>query len=148
MVGPSKTERERIADIVAERNLASYMNDTKWEEFRVAMLEEMPIEPPHEYKTLFEDDYTPDSFVQYLIDHEGPLGPGDFDEESFNGLDYKAIEWVKVRPRFFTREGPLLVRKDIWHDYEKEFVAVLEKHSIPYEEENGVYTIYGYKPCR
>jgi hypothetical protein len=43
-----KTERERIQEIIASRGLTSFMNDTKWNEFRMAMLEEMPFQPPYE----------------------------------------------------------------------------------------------------
>lgn len=141
-----KTERERVLDIITKRNLTSYMNNTKWSEFRTAMLEEMPFEPPYDYKTLFDDrDYILQDYVQYLINNEGPVSFCSFDEESFNFLNYKAIEWVKVRPCFFTQEGGQLVKKKIWYDCEKEFVHILNKYTIPYELENGVYTIYGYK---
>lgn len=122
------------------------MNNTKWCTFRKAMLEEMPFEPPYDYKTLFDDsDYILRDYIQYLINNEGPSSFCSFDEESFNYLNYKAIEWVKIRPRFFTQEGGKLVKNNIWHDGEKEFVEILKKYKIPYELENGVYTIYGYK---
>ncbi|WP_313076071.1 DUF6678 family protein [Lacrimispora sp.] len=141
-----KTGRERIFDIIVKRNLTSYMNDTKWQEFRIAMLKEMPFQPPYDYKTLFDDsDYIDRGHVHHLIKKEGPHYFCSFDEESFNFLLYKAIEWVKVRPRFFTQEGGQLVKKKIWHDSEIEFIDILRKYNIPYELENGVYTIYGYK---
>lgn len=141
-----KTGRERIFDIIVKKNLTSYMNDTKWREFRTAMLKEMPFQPPYDYKTLFDDsDYISKSYVQHLIKNEGPNYFCSFDEESFNFLLYKAIEWVKVRPRFFTLEGGQLVKKKIWYDSENKFIEILRKYNIPYELENGVYTIYGYK---
>ena len=141
-----KTEREQIYEIVTQRKLTSYMNSTKWREFRTAMLYEMPFEPPYDYKTLFDErDYISKDYVQYLIKNEGPHSFCSFDEESFNFLDYKSLEWVKVRPRFFSLEGGQLVKQQIWHDSEIEFVEVLNKYSISYELDNGVYTIYGYK---
>lgn len=102
------------------------MNSTKWREFRTAMLYEMPFE-------------------QHLMRNEGPNSFCSFDEESFNFLHYKALEWVKVRPRFFSLEGGQLVKQKIWHDSEEKFIEILIKYTIPYEMENGVYTIFGYK---
>lgn len=141
-----KTERGHIYDIIIQRNLTSYMNNTKWREFRTAMLEEMPFCPPYDYKTLFDgSDYNKRDSVQHLIKNEGPCSFCSFDEESFFFLNYKAIEWMKIRPRFFTQECGRLVKKEVWYDCEKEFVEILRKYQIPYEVENGVYTIYGYK---
>lgn len=141
-----KTEKERILEIIIKRNLSSYMNNTKWRELRTAMLDEMPFVPPYDYKTLFDDsDYISKDYVQHLIKNEGPSCFCSMDAESFNFLNYKAIEWLKVRPRFFTEEGGNLVKKNVWYDCEKEFVEILTKYSIPYEAQNGVYTIYGYK---
>lgn len=141
-----KTERERILDIIVERSLTSYMNNTKWREFRAAMLEEMPFEPPYDYKTLFdENDYIDKEYIQYFINNDGPYSFGSFDNESFHFLNYKAIEWVKIRPRFYALEGGQLVKTKKWYDCEKEFIDILKKYSIPYEVNKGVYTIYGYK---
>lgn len=141
-----KTERERILEIVSKKNLTCYMNNTKWREFRTAMLHEMPFAPPYDYKTLFDDsDYICKDYVQHLINNEGPSCFCSFDEESFNFLNYKAIEWVKVRPRFFTEDGGQLVKEKVWYDCEKEFADILRKYTIPHEVKNGIYTIYGYK---
>lgn len=141
-----KTEKEIILDIITKRNLASFMNNTKWRELRIGMRKELPFIPPYEYKTLFDDsNYISEDYVQYLIKNEGPNCFCSLDEESFNFLNYKAIEWLKVRPRFFTEEGGQLVKKKVWYDCEKEFTEILKKYSIPYELKNGVYTIYGYK---
>lgn len=141
-----KTEKERILDIIIQRDLTSYMNNTKWREFRTSMLNDMPYVPPYDYKTLFdESNYVSRDYVQHLINNEGPHCFCHMDAESFNFLDYKAIEWVKVRPRFFKEEGGQLVKEKIWYDCEKEFTDILKKCTIPYEVINGVYTIYGYK---
>lgn len=141
-----KTEKERILDIITNRNLVSYMNNTKWRELRTSMLNEMPFVPPYDYKTLFDDsDYITKEHVQHLIKNEGPSCFCSLDGESFNFLNYKAIEWLKVRPHFFIEEGGQLVKKNLWYDCEKEFIEILKSYSIPYEVQNGVYTIYGYK---
>lgn len=132
-----KTISERIAEIIHERQLTSYMNDTKWKEFVHAMDEEMSIEVPYDYKTLFEENRDDLSF-----------GNG-YDIESFNWYQFKSIEWVKVKPKFYEykHRGMLIEAEEIYHDAEQEFLDLMNKYSIPYEydEENEVYTIYGYK---
>lgn len=141
-----KTDQEQIQEVIIHRNLTSYMNNTKWKKFRNAMLKEMSFQPPYDYKTLYdESEYSAEGYMQYLMKNEGPHSFSSFDVESFNFVDYKSLELVKVRPRFFSLEGGILVKKQIWHDSEKEFVEILKKYNIPYELENGVYTIYGYK---
>jgi len=141
-----KTERERIQEIIASRGLTSFMNDRKWNEFRMAMLEEMPFQPPYDYKTLFdEDEYINKEYIQHLIHDSGPFSFDSYDDESFNNLNYKALEWVIVRPKFFSLEGGKLVKKKIWYESESEFIKILKKYNIPYGLENGLYIISGYK---
>lgn len=141
-----KTEKERILEILSKRNLTSCMNNTKWRELRTAMLDELPFAPPYDFKTLFDgSDYILGEHVRHLIHNEGPNSFCSLDAESFYFLNYKAIEWFKVRPRFFTETGGQLVKQKVWYDCEKAFVEILKKYAIAHEAENGVYTIYGYK---
>lgn len=141
-----KTEREAIQEIIVRRGLTSFMNNTKWNEFRLAMLEEMPFEPPYNYKTLFDkDEYISTEYVQHIINNSGPFSFSSFDNEIFNNLNYKSLEWVIVRPNFFSLEGGRLVEKKIWYESESEFIKIMKKYNIPYRLENGAYIIYGYK---
>lgn len=131
-----KTISEKIAEIVHERQLTSYMNDTKWKEFIHAMDEEMSLEVPYDYKTL-------------LNERDNLSFCTGYDIESFNGYHFKSIEWVKVKPKFYERKhrGMLIEDEKIYHDVEQEFLDLMNKYSIPYEydEANEAYTIYGYK---
>lgn len=131
-----KTESEKISEIMYKKQLISYMNNTKWTEFVHAMSTEMPISVPYDYKTLFED-YHYELFDVF------------YDEESFNNYNFKSIEWVKVKPRFYESvyKGTLIPDEKILHDATKEFVSLMKKYSIPYEYDkiNDLYTIYGYK---
>lgn len=131
-----KTESEKISEIICKRQLVSYMNNTKWAEFIHAMSKEMPIAVPYDYKTLFED-YHYELFDVF------------YDEESFNNYNFKSIEWVKVKPRFYEsiHKGMLIPDEKILHDSTKEFVSLMKKYSIPYEydKSNNIYVIYGYK---
>lgn len=57
------------------------------------------------------------------------------------------LEWVKVKPKFCEHKyrGRLVEDEEIWYDFEKEFIAGMEKFSIPYEAGDRGYTIYGYR---
>lgn len=131
-----KTESEKIAEIIQKRRLVSYMNNTKWTEFVHAMSKEMSIAIPYDYKTLF-DDYDNELFDIF------------YDRESFNNYNFKAIEWVKVKPKFYEsiHKGMLIPDEKIFYDVSQEFISLMKKYSIPYEydEVNEVYIIYGYK---
>lgn len=132
-----KTVSERVAEIVHERQLTSYMNDTKWKEFIHAMDEEMSVAVPYAYKTLFEEEREDLFFDRW------------YDIESFNGYHYKSMEWVKLKPKFHEckHRGRLIEDEKIYYDVEEEFLKLMKKYSISCEkeEETGLYVIYGYK---
>lgn len=128
-----KTESEKIAEIIRERNLTSCMNNTKWKEFIKAINEEMPVMIPCDYLTLFGT---------------GPFFTEGFDDEHL-GYKLKAIEWVRVKPKFYVSKykGRLVEDDKELCDFEQEFLCLMDKYSIPYEydSENEEYIIYGYK---
>lgn len=136
-----KDMKEKVRKIVQQRNLCSYMNATKWNELRSAMLNEMPFQPPFIIKYLDtecveEADFQSD--VYYLGDWYYAFAiEGAYFDASF------AVEWVKVRPRYLRRCGALIEPEMI--SAEDIFVALLKKYSIPFEENDGVYCIYGYR---
>ena len=55
MVTDKDKLRKKVLRIVEERRMSSIMNDTKWEELRYAMMNEMPFEPPYTVKFLTDD---------------------------------------------------------------------------------------------
>lgn len=136
-----KSISEQVLEIVEKRNLTSCMNNTKWKELRQAILEEMPFPPPYILKTLFEGS---DDLYFHSLDKEVDF-LGAYDEESFVWLNYKIIEWIKVRPCYYENMGGRLVQKRIFHNAEEEFLAILKKYHIPYETNEGLYMIYGYR---
>lgn len=130
--------KKKILKIVEQRQLCSYMNDTKWSELRKAVLEEMPFSPPFTIKWVY-DSANPDSLqedVYYLGDWQEALGH----EDHVHGI---AIEWMKVRPRYLKHQGKLMPPEVI--DASEQFENILINHNIPYEVEEGVFCIYGYK---
>lgn len=48
--------KEKVRKIVQQRNLCSYMNNTKWNELRTAMMTERPFSQPYLLKFVFEDE--------------------------------------------------------------------------------------------
>ncbi|MDE5556289.1 MAG: hypothetical protein K2J32_01165 [Ruminococcus sp.] len=133
--------KEKVRKIVHQRNLCSYMNDTKWNELRNAMMNEMPFSPPYIVKFLFEDKAEREEYffqdVYYSCDWYYVFA---IENHYFNGAF--AVEWIKVRPRYLKYRGQLIEPEII--EAENEFIEILKKYSIPYEESNGVYCIYGY----
>ena len=134
--------KEKVKKIIEQRKLCSYMNDTKWNELRNAMMNEMPFQTPYIVKFLFdekcyeESEFRNDLFHTadwyYSLSIEGQLFNASF-----------AIEWIKVRPGYLKKTGKLTEPQVI--SAETEFVAILKKYNIPFEEDNGIYCIYGYR---
>jgi len=132
----NQTVSEKIAKIIANRQLTSYMNDTKWKEFLQLMTEEMSMRVPYAFHTLFDMDHINDDFYDTC-----------YCQDCFNGYHFKSLEWVKVMPKFVEHKhrGILLDDEEIFYDLEDEFVEKIQKYSIPYEREDGIYIIYGYR---
>lgn len=133
--------KKQALSIVQQRNLCSYMNDTKWNELRWAMLNDMPFPPPYIMKTLFETECYEEKNFQEDTYFNGDWYDGFAYSESFKGNF--SIEWIKVRPRMLKHRGRLIAPEVI--DESAEFEDVLRKYNIPYEKQNDVYCIYGYK---
>lgn len=131
-----QTVSEQVIQIIEERQLTSYMNNTKWKEFLHVMTEELSVKVPYAFRTLFDVDGRNDDCFDTC-----------YCQECFNGYHFKSLEWVKVKPVFCERKhrGRLIADEEIWYDLEEEFVENMKKYSIPYEVEDGIYTIYGYR---
>lgn len=123
-----KAKIRRLAEV---RRMASCMNDTKWAELRTAMMEEMPFEPPYMVKFLTDDG---------PCDEECSWHEAYVYENCFNGAF--AIEWIRIRPCIQKKLGMLIEPETM--DAHGELEQILKKYTIPYEEADGVYIIYGY----
>ena len=80
------------------------------------------------------DSYYAGDWGIYLDNYLG----GDIDATSFY-----AVEWIKVRPCRLEHQGRLIESKVI--DETDQFLEILQKLNIPYDEQNGTYIIYGYR---
>ena len=143
------TLKEKAFSVVQKRNLTSYMNSTKWNELRYAVLnDELPFHPPFIVKTLFDDATQADNDflkgdVWYLGDwYEGLTYYDSFPEISTFNMGF-LIEYIKVRPRYLKNRGALIAPEVV--SCEDEFVSILNRYNIYFELKDGIYTIYGYK---
>ncbi len=134
--------KKKVYRIVEEKGLYSVMNNTKWRELK-AGVSELPFEPPFvikdvdveesDYHKFDKDSYYPGAWGLYLDNYLG----GDM-----YATPFFEVEWIKVRPRMLERQGELMDDKVI--DETEEFLEVLRRYNIPFEEKDGVFTIYGY----
>lgn len=126
---------KKVQKIIAERQLCSCMNTTKWRELQNAV-DELPFPPPYMCKWVTDadpvDDFTRD--VHHI---------GDWSEGALSYREYPFIEWIKVRPRKLTHQGFLIPPKV--EDESELFEAILLKYNIPFEKNGATYVIYGYR---
>lgn len=135
-----KSTAELVTEMIQKQQLVSCMNDTKWDIFRNAMLHEMPFPPPYEIKTLFEDDSYIADFIAEDANYDGW-----YDAEDFVNLNYKVIEYLAVKTRYYDTIGGRLVYHKVWHDATEVFLEIMKKYHIPYEKlEEDTFIIYGY----
>ena len=130
-----KTLSERIRIVVKNRNLTSYMNNTKWNAFTEAIKEQM-YNIPIKYKTLFDDD---DPKIYWTIG-------GD---EYFDYMNMASIEWFKIGCVIEeVKDRGRLLEPDITsYDKTDEILQIFHKFNIPYEydKRENAFIIYGYK---
>lgn len=140
-----KTEKykTKIRQIIQEEGLCSVMNNTKWKELKKG-ISELPFLPPFVIKSVDEQETDWHNFAED-VRHSGDWG---LYLENYLGGDmyavpFYAVEWIKIRPRLLKYQGRLIKDKVI--DETEDFLAVLKKYNIPYDEQNGTYIIYGYR---
>lgn len=129
-----KHHKEKVMRVINQRQLYSVMNNTKWKELQSA-IDTLPFPPPYQIKYVLKETPHPKTFG------EDAWYWGDWSDEVLT--PFYAVEWICVRPRYTRHRGMLI--NDELIDETQEFISVLQKASIPYEEENGAYYIYGYK---
>jgi hypothetical protein len=129
--------RGKVRRIVSEKSLFPAMNDTKWLELQSAVCG-LPFPPPYNLKCVTDDDEPGD------FSTDAPHYLGDWSSYWDEGLPpFFNIERVDVLPRYGKHRGRLVADEIL--DETAEFIAILERIGIPYEEKNGIVVIYGYR---
>ena len=138
-----KDLKTQVNEVIAKRGLGSCMNNTKWCELREGMVNEMPFPPPFILKTVLEETCPDEPFFQSDVSYWGDWGEDFLCYPATGANRWFVIEWVKVRPRYLERRGRLLAPRLI--DASAQFEAILRKYHIPFERQDDVYCIYGYR---
>ncbi|MFN4296057.1 MAG: DUF6678 family protein [Brevundimonas sp.] len=125
-------QRQAVRREVERRNLASFMNATKWRELRDAVLNELPFPPMFQMQPILGPRFDP--YPPYVPGH---YGGWDHDLEPF-----WHVEWVQVRPRYERGRGVLVT--PVIEDCSEQFRAILDRLNVPYAERGQDFWIYGY----
>lgn len=130
--------KQKVSAIVSARQLTPIMNDTKWLELQGA-INGLPFPPPYIVKCITDKN----DFSIGKLD-EVPNYIGDWSSYYEEGLPpFFNIEWIKVCPRYGKHRGHLLDKEIL--DETSQFTCILEKYFIPYEEQDNMFIIYGYR---
>ena len=122
--------KEDARRMIARRQLCSYMNQTKWRETISTIKAEMPVLPPYQFQFLTSPAQTGSEQNYFCW--------GSWNDEGFPTDDYYFnIEWMRILAVCKMPGKQIDVRKHL--------ESILDRFQIPYEKENDVYTIYGYK---
>ena len=135
------TLREQAFQTVQERNLTSYMNNTKWYKLLNIVNEKLPFRPPYIYKLLSD---APDREDIQPFRHL-PDSPQCWCGECFANYRFYEIEYVRITPKYAVNHGGLLVENLEIFDETEELIQELEKAHIPFERDDRDIIIYGYR---
>jgi hypothetical protein len=124
-------QKQHVRDVLAQRGLGSYMNDTKWRELCLGM-RALVFPPAYQTKSVFED-------LPYPVDlPHAPDYLGDWacTPEASLGLH---IEWVRIAPRYRRHRGRLIAPEIL--DCSTELLALLSRLRLPVVEQGGFFTL-------
>jgi hypothetical protein len=133
-IGCPPDEAKRCRALLRERDLVSYMNDTKWRELCVG-IDALPFPPPYQSKRLYKDDpllwadgYTPPFWGDWARTPEAALGI--------------FTQWVRITPRYSKHRGKLIAPEIF--DCSGQLQSLLKSLSIPHIQTDGVLIIHGH----
>lgn len=142
-INDSERYKEKIKTIIQNKGMCSIMNNTKWRELKKGITE-LPFLPPFVIKSVDEEEST---YHQFDEDVYNTCDWGIYLDNYLGGDIYAtpfyAVKWIKIRPRLLKHQGQLI--ESIVMDETDEFLGILRKYNIPFEEQNGTYIIYGYR---
>lgn len=120
-------QEDLLTKHIHAQQLASVMNRTKWRELAGAMTSNPEFEP------LVRVRYVDTGAISGFSHH---------DWQWTRTGDTRIIEWMDLDPIRHDRVGRLV--DDRTTDFTPWLREALQKHSIPFAEENGLFRIYGY----
>lgn len=133
--------KQKVVEIIVAKQFIPMMNDLKWIKLQHAV-SSLAFEPPYVLRCIANKDKT-----CYTCLNEVPNWLGDWSNYYHEGMPpLFMIEWLKVRPQLSQHRGRLIA--DAIIDETTTFRAILERLRIPYDEEDNIFTIYGYKQAK
>lgn len=133
------TPRESLLNVVQEKGLTSYMNNTKWNKVFNIIHDIEEIADKH-ISIMYKCTYETENPIHYWTVHN--------DEYLYEGM-YKYIEWLKIQPIICDCEyqGCLIEPKYTYYDYTSLFLEKMDAAYLHYEylQQEQAYIIYGYK---
>jgi hypothetical protein len=127
MTEEQERDLRRLHRYVQRQQLVSVMNDTKWRELRQLMIER-PRRPKFRVQCL----------------RSPPPNSASWDGDWHYHLPtFVWIEWLDIDPIYRIRRGHLVADDTI--DLTTELIPLLEERSIPFEVEDSLIRIYGYR---
>lgn len=122
-------ENNYLNKYIINNQLSSCMNNTKW----TKLISEITK----------KEDFNPSVNIKYVLSSEnnGLFSPVWWEEVKREG--FNLIEWLEINPIKTTHIGRLVKPKT--EDFSKFIETGLKKHSIPFEVNDGIFKVYGYK---
>ncbi|MBD8081972.1 DUF6678 family protein [Chryseobacterium caseinilyticum] len=127
--------KENVRKVGKEKGLSSVINETRWLELQSSIVK-LPFAPPYIEKLILENK----TFKEVQIS-DAPSWLSDWNPFYQEGMSlFFAIEYIKIRPFYFKYNGRLTVATI--SDEGVQFAQLLNELHIPYEDDNGTFTIY------
>jgi hypothetical protein len=123
-----EVEKDWITEFLYVNQYSSVMNRTKWRELD----EEMVLNP----------DLNLTARIKCIDESSAPTSFYRVDWGWVNSSNSRLIEWLEIDSTSRTRVGFLV--EDQTADFSSWVRAALQKHSIPFSEEEGIFRINGY----
>jgi hypothetical protein len=105
----------------------------QFQQFRLAMYNELTFPPPYKLKFIDESETEYHKFDTDVWYH------GDWTTETLSADIFNRIEWLKIRPTYIVKQGKYVADKII--DEKQEFIDILQRLKIDFSEENGTFLI-------
>lgn len=137
----SEKLRELTSNAAENRGLHRVTEEELWETLREAVMTEMPFQPPFVVKFLIDDFPAGDVNALERATHPYSWHEAFVFEDIFHAAF--ALEWVKICPRYFKERGRL-VSPEVTEG-ERYLCGILNKYSIPFEKDEKLYTVYGWR---
>ncbi|MET4108496.1 DUF6678 family protein [Hymenobacter sp. UYP22] len=121
-------QNDKIMEFIFANQLASVMNRTKWKE----LAQEMTYHP----------EFNPEVRIKYVNDELTGYSFYHLDWEWVKSGDVRVIEWMEIDSTRRTYVGRLVDKSTV--DFSSWVRQALRKHSIPFDETEGIFRINGY----